>query len=264
MVEQILSDTAHHAAPPLRVDDISVRRGASLVVDAVSFEAPAGVTALLGPNGAGKTSLLGAITGQFPVASGEITWDAHRVDGRRSSEFLSTLGWLPQHLTFPRRMKVREILDYAVWLKRTEKHTRALAARAAAESGGLLDLWDRRIGELSGGEQRRVGLAVATVCEPRVILLDEPTVGLDPLQREAFHRRVRAAADGRVVILATHLLEDVAATAASVVVIHRGRVRFAGTLRAFCDDETVTVERLRDAIGRVLADAADPADAAGT
>ncbi|MGL5861150.1 MAG: ATP-binding cassette domain-containing protein, partial [Phycicoccus sp.] len=175
--------------------------------------------------------------------------------------FLSTLGWLPQSLTFPRRMKVRELVDYAVWLKRTEKPGRPLAVQAAAESGGLADLWDRRIGELSGGEQRRVGLAVATVCDPQVVLLDEPTVGLDPLQREAFHGRVRASADGRVVIFATHLLEDVAATASSVVVIHRGRLRFAGTVRAFCGADAVTVERLREAIGRVLADAADAADA---
>jgi ABC-type multidrug transport system, ATPase component len=237
---------------PVLVEGLNVRRGGRLVIEDATLEASTGVTALLGPNGAGKTSLLGAITGQFAVDSGQISWQGQRVDGRRSTAFLATLGWLPQTLTFPRRMRVREVLDYAVWLKRTEPKARQSAVQEALLAGDLEDLWDRRVGELSGGEQRRVGLAAATVCDPQVVLLDEPTVGLDPLQREAFHRRIRSAADGRVIILATHLLEDVAATASQVTVIHHGRVLFVGAVNDFCDDEDITVDGLRGALGRLL------------
>lgn len=237
---------------PVLVEGLVLRRSGRLVIDNATLEASSGVTALLGPNGAGKTSLLGAITGQLGVDAGTISWEGQRVDGRRSPDFLATLGWLPQTLTFPRRMRVHEVLDYAVWLKRTGRQGRQPAVQEALTTGGLEGLRNRRVGELSGGEQRRVGLAAATVCNPQVVLLDEPTVGLDPLQREVFHRRIRDAAAGRVVILATHLLEDVAATASHVTVIHHGRVLFTGTVHDFCHGADVTVDGLRDALGRLL------------
>lgn len=237
---------------PVAVRDLSVRRGRRLAIDGVSFEATAGVTALLGVNGAGKTSLLGAITGQFPADAGTISWKGQRVDGRRSQPFLATLGWLPQTLTFPQRMKVREVIEYAVWLKQTERSLRVGAVREALATSGLGELQNRRMGELSGGQQRLVGLAAATVCRPEIVLFDEPTVGLDPLQREAFYRRIHVATEGRISILATHLLEDVAATASQVIVIDHGRVLFHGTLRNFCDGADVTVDNLRRSLGLLI------------
>lgn len=237
---------------PVVIEGLSVRRGRRLVLKGVSLEVKPGVTAVLGVNGAGKTSLLGAVTSQFPAVAGQISWNGERVDGRRSQRFLATLGWLPQTLTFPKRMKVKEVIEYAVWLKQAERSRKHEVVRVALVSAGLDELQDRRMGELSGGQQRLVGLAAATVCRPEILLFDEPTVGLDPIQREAFHGRIKVAAEGRVAVVATHLLEDVAATASRVIVIDRGRVLFKGTLRGLCNGEDANVDNLRRSFGRLI------------
>ncbi|MGL4178196.1 MAG: ATP-binding cassette domain-containing protein [Dermatophilaceae bacterium] len=244
------------AVVPVVVSDLVVHRGRRVAVDMVSLSASAGITAVLGPNGAGKSSLIGAITGQFGAHSGEVTWGGERVDGRRSRRFLAELGWLPQSLTFPGRMPVRSVIAYAAWLKKIAAPVVPDAVDQALAMADLTALADRRVGSLSGGERRRAGLAAAVVGSPAVLLLDEPTAGLDPLQRDDFHARVRGLGSSAVVLLAAHLLEDVAATASHVVVLDRGVVRFDGAITAFTAGSPVTVDTLRTAFARHVRPAA--------
>ena len=208
----------------LEVEGVCYRYGARPALDGVDLGVPAGAcVALLGANGAGKTTLVGLVTGLLAPSSGRVAvagGDPRRAVTRRS------LGVAAQSAGFPRTARVGELLASAA--------TRAGAPRGAAERAlaavGVGDLARRRAGALSGGQQRRVQLAMALVGEPAVLVLDEPTAGLDVVARREFWSLVADRRDtGAGVLLTTHLMEEAAAVADHVVVLDGGRVVAAGT-----------------------------------
>lgn len=238
--------TVHGTDVRLGVDGLSVVRGRRHVVSSASFEARRGVYALLGPNGAGKSSLIGALVGELATSQGTVSWDGAQLTNPVRQRI--GVGWLPQELRFPSSMKVREVVEYAAWARKVTNS--ADAVERALRLGDTSELAGRRVGRLSGGQKRRVGLSASSVGDPGLMLLDEPTTGLDPLQRSGFHEQIRTLGRDRTVILATHLLEDVAATADSVVVMHEGVVRFSGSVSEFTDGADRSVESLRAALIR--------------
>lgn len=189
-----------------------------------------GVTALVGRNGAGKTSLIRVVTGVLSPGVGAVQrygLDLSRDPGAMARH-RRDLGWLPQEAGLPPRMLVRDFLGYAAWLKRfPARDTDALVGKAM-DHADLADLQAQRLGRLSGGQRRRVALAAALVGEPGLVLLDEPTAGLDPVQRERLLARIRALAEERAVLLATHLLEDLALCADRWCALDDGRIVGAG------------------------------------
>jgi ABC-2 type transport system ATP-binding protein len=189
-----------------------------------------GITGLLGPNGAGKTTLLRILATLLSPSDGSIRvddWDPR--DFKERIEIRRHLGYLPQDLGLYPRFTVFEFVDYIAILKemkeRGERHRRV---RAALASVGMEDLARRKIRTLSGGMRRRVGIAQAIVADPELVLLDEPTTGLDPEQRIRFRQLIAGLGERRTVVLSTHLVEDVAAVCTSVVVLWNGRVLFHG------------------------------------
>lgn len=184
---------------------------------------------LLGPNGSGKTTLLSALATMGVITSGSIRVGGHDLstpDGRRDARKL--VGWLPQRFDLASTMTVIDAVRYAAWANGVP----AAESRSAAERAlAVVDLTGRaydRVRRLSGGQRQRVGLAASVAHDPRVVLLDEPTVGLDPEQRVRFRSYLRAAGTGRTTIMATHLLEDVRQTCDRLVVLLHGRVAFDG------------------------------------
>ncbi|MDG4838458.1 ATP-binding cassette domain-containing protein [Micromonospora sp. WMMD967] len=189
-----------------------------------------GVTALLGPNGAGKTTLIRTLATVLPPRSGRLSFgDLHIVDERSARVARNEIGYLPQDFGYDPQMTVEDFVTYAAWLRGVGRRSRQEAVIDALELVDLSDMRRTKMRKLSGGMRRRAGIAWATVGRPRLALLDEPTVGLDPRQRLQF-RKVISNLAGTVVVLSTHLIHDVQAICDRVIVLHNGASQFDGTV----------------------------------
>lgn len=210
---------------------LSLRYGSTHALDAVSLRLSEGVTGLLGPNGAGKTTLLKVLATALPADSGTFTvldHDPSTTSGRQ--EVRRVLGYLPQTPGFHPDFTAFEFVDYVAILKElTDREGRHREVRRVLAEVDLSDVRGKRIKKLSGGMRQRVALAAALVGDPGFLVLDEPTVGLDPEQRMRFRELIARAGEGRTVLLSTHQTEDVAMLCNQVVVMAGGTVRFEGT-----------------------------------
>ncbi|EYT78991.1 ATP-binding cassette domain-containing protein [Streptomyces andamanensis] len=210
---------------------LTLRYGGVAALDDVSLRLEEGITGLLGPNGAGKTTLLRVLATAVPADRGAFTVLGHdpgTTAGRLALRRL--LGYLPQNPGLHPDFTAFAFVDYVAILKElTDRGARHREVRRALEEAGLGDVRGRRIKKLSGGMRQRVALAAALVGAPRFLVLDEPTVGLDPEQRMRFRDLVTRTAEGRTVLLSTHQTEDVAMLCNHVIVMAGGRIRFEGT-----------------------------------
>ena len=226
--------------------------GATWALADVDLHLEPGVIGLLGPNGAGKTTLLRLLATALPPSQGEVRVlgrdpeaSAERTDIRRR------LGYLPQEVGFPRGFTAFAFVDYIALLKEwTQPAARHAEVRRVLDQVGLSNLATKRIRAMSGGQRRRVALAQALLGSPPVLILDEPTSGVDPEQRVTLRTVLAEIARTSIVVLSTHQTEDVAALCERVIVLDQGRVRYDGQV----------TELVRQAAGRVwLADQPDPA-----
>ena len=209
---------------------LSVRAGRHLAVDGLDLALGTGVHGLVGPNGAGKTTLIRAIATVTAPAGGRLTLLGEPV-GRQADlrRVRRRLGYLPQHFGHYPRFTVREFVEYVAWLKEMPKARIPGAAQRAIDRVGLADRAGSRLRTLSGGMLRRAGIAQAVVNDPEVLLLDEPTVGLDPEQRLDFRELLRDIGSDSCVLVSTHLVEDVAAACSDVVLLNDGHLVWQGT-----------------------------------
>jgi ABC-2 type transport system ATP-binding protein len=215
----------------LELDKVGFRYGRSTALADVSLQLANGANIFLGRNGAGKTTLMRVLAGAVSPAEGNVRLGGESIfqASRPDRRMLRRIGWLPQTFGYPPSMRVEEFVAYAAWLKevpRSELLERCDTVLA------LVNLTTKRrepLKTLSGGQLRRAGLAAALVADPEMLILDEPTAGLDPEQRDAFHDLVRKVRTKKIVVVATHLLEDVEALAEHIVVIDGGSVRWSGT-----------------------------------
>ncbi len=228
--------------------------GATPALADVDLDLEPGVIGLLGPNGAGKTTLLRLLATPLPPSQGQV-----RVLGRdpevpaERTGIRRRLGYLPQEVGFPRGFTAFAFVDYIALLKEwSQPDARHTEVRRVLDQVGLSDVAAKRIRAMSGGQRRRVALAQALLGSPPVLILDEPTSGVDPEQRVTLRTVFAEIARTSVVVLSTHQTDDVAALCERVIVLDRGRVRYDGQV----------TELVRRAAGRVwLADEPDPAAA---
>ena len=200
------------------------------VLDGFSYQLPSGLTIVLGPNGAGKSTLLRLGASISLPQSGSVAFDGH---SSRSREYRRHVSWMPQHVSPMAGLTAREQVAYTGWLKgmsRADAWTRALEALRRVN---LRDHADRKASALSGGQLRRMGVASALVHECRVLLLDEPTAGMDPRQRRAFRDVLGGLAQEVDVLMSTHDVADLAEEADHVTVLYGGRVLQSGSTDAF-------------------------------
>jgi ABC-2 type transport system ATP-binding protein len=217
--------------PTVSASGLSLRYGRAQALDDVSLRLGQGVTGLLGPNGAGKTTLLRVLAtavpadrGAFAVLGNDPATPAGRQELRRR------LGYLPQTPGFHPDFTAFEFVDYVAILKElTDRAARHREVRRVLDQVDLAEVRGKRIKKLSGGMRQRVALAAALVGDPGFLVLDEPTVGLDPEQRMRFRELIAQAGEGRTVLLSTHQTEDVAMLCHRVLVMAGGRIRFDGT-----------------------------------
>ncbi len=202
-------------------------------LNGVTFDAGVGITGLLGPNGAGKTTLLRMMATVLAADAGELRllgWDPRKAEDRLAIR--RRLGYMPQEPGFHRNFTAFEFVDYIAILKEmVERRDRHDEVRRVLSLVGLETQIGKKIKNLSGGMRRRVALAQALLGDPDLLVLDEPTAGLDPEQRLRFREMVSERAADRTVILSTHQTEDVAALCPRVVVMLDGKALFDGTPR---------------------------------
>jgi len=214
----------------VEISDLTRRFGRTQAVAGVSLETGPGVFGLLGPNGAGKTSLLRMMATVLPPTSGRL-----RLLGRDPGSFgprreiRRRLGYLPQSLGYYPGFTVAEFVEYFALLKEMPPGQVPRAVAATLEQVGLGDKARSKLRTLSGGMLRRAGIAQAIVNQPELLLLDEPTAGLDPEQRVAFRALLRDLGQRATVVVSTHLVEDVGAACTEVALMERGKVVFHGT-----------------------------------
>ncbi len=223
----------------------------SPALSGIDLELKPGIVGLLGPNGAGKTTLLrilatvlGADNGSVRILGNDPAQGKQRVEIRRR------LGYLPQELGYPRGFTTYGFVDYMAVLKEwNDAAARRTEVKRVLEQVGLADRSTKRIRALSGGQRRRVGLAQALLGSPQLLVLDEPTTGLDPEQRVALRHVLAEVGRTATVVIATHQTEDVAALCERVIILDHGSVRYDGAVQ----------DLIAQVANRVwLADAADP------
>jgi ABC-2 type transport system ATP-binding protein len=215
----------------IELEDVTFSyRGNKDVLRGVSWVIERGVTGLLGPNGAGKTTLLSLIVTLVRPKAGKILIDKRDVSqgaGREAARRL--LGFVPQRFSLAGELTVSDTVSYAAWVNGLSRRECAEAAEKALNLVDLAGLSRRRVRTLSGGERQRVGIAAAIAHDPKILVLDEPTIGLDPGQRLRAREVIARLGEERTVLLSTHLVEDVSHLCQQVGVLAGGRIAFHGT-----------------------------------
>ncbi len=218
------------SSPTVSLVGVGKGFGSTLALDHVDASFGPGVNGLLGPNGAGKTTMLRILATVIPADEGRLEVlgvDPTTGDGRLGVR--RRLGYLPQEPGFHRQFSAFDFVDYVAILKEWgDRKTRHGEVRRVLGLVGLDSVMHKRIGQLSGGMRRRVGIAQALIGRPDLLVLDEPTAGLDPEQRLRFRELLGTEAAGATVLLSTHQTDDVAALCHNVVVLLSGQVRYTG------------------------------------
>ena len=201
------------------------------------------VLGLLGPNGAGKTSTLQMLSGNLAASAGSVSIAGYDLK-EQPKQAKAQLGYLPEQPPLYRDLTVDEYLRYCASLRRVPAEQIESALSETKQRCGLADTGARLIGNLSKGYQQRVGIAQAVIHAPAVIILDEPTIGLDPIQMREIRKLIRDLGSTHSVILSTHLLPEVQAVCDRVMIIHRGRTLFADTLGGMAERHSRPVLRV--------------------
>jgi ABC-type multidrug transport system ATPase subunit len=201
----------------------------------VSLRQETGVLGLVGPNGAGKTTLLRMLATLLAPTDGLITWDGQDIV-RHPLALRRMLGYVPQEFGIYPQLTAREFLRYIGELKGLSGKLLHRRVAAVLETVRLQEDADRRLRSFSGGMIRRVGIAQALLNEPRLLVLDEPTVGLDPAERVRFRETLASLQGERLIIFSTHIISDVEATATDLALLLRGRLVWTGTTSALLAD----------------------------
>ena len=220
----------------IEVSHLTKKSGLRVAVEDVSFAvADGGICGLLGPNGAGKSTIMNILTGYLSATSGQVTVAGHPLP-EEADAAKKCVGYLPEQPPLYPEMTVQEYLDFAAELKGVQKAERKEQVRSAVRRTGLEKVLPRLIRSLSKGYKQRVGIAQALLGSPQLIILDEPTVGLDPAQVIEIRNLIRELGQAHTVILSSHILSEVQAVCQQVLILSKGRLAASGSLQELTAD----------------------------
>jgi ABC-2 type transport system ATP-binding protein len=197
----------------------------------LNLEIPNGMFGLLGPNGAGKSTLMRILVTLMKPSNGKVTVNGELDLSKNRREIRSMLGYLPQDFSFFSKLKTYEFLDYAARLAGMKNSaSRKTAVDHMLEEVGLYEARDRNANKLSGGMKRRLGIAQALINNPRIIIVDEPTTGLDPEERIRFRNLLsNISTQDVIIILSTHIVGDISSTCDNMALLNKGELAFSGS-----------------------------------
>ncbi|MFQ8599573.1 MAG: ATP-binding cassette domain-containing protein [Oscillospiraceae bacterium] len=205
----------------LSIQEVAKRYGDKIALENVNLEMSEGVYALLGPNGAGKSTLMKIITDSLAPTSGHVLWNKTPIQ-KLGRAYRSLLGYMPQQQGMYDAFTGRRFLAYMATLKAIAKKDAAAEIERVAKMVNLTEVLDRPVGAYSGGMKQRVLMAQAILGNPKLLIFDEPTAGLDPMERVRTRNFIAALAKDRIVLLATHVVSDIETIASRVVIIRSG------------------------------------------
>lgn len=212
----------------ISITGLTKRFGSKVALDNIDLDIPQGMFGLLGPNGAGKTTLMKIISTLLKKNDGEVSICGIPVEKTR--DIRKIIGYLPQDFSMYANMTAYDALDYLAVLSGMSKSDRRIKVPETLEKVNLLDQKKTRVKSMSGGMQRRLGIAQAIIHDPRVIIVDEPTAGLDPEERVRFRNMLCEIARDRVVLLSTHIVGDIEATCEEIAILNHGHFIFRGRI----------------------------------
>jgi ABC-2 type transport system ATP-binding protein len=216
----------------LSLESVTYRyRGGHEAVSGLGLELGPGILGLLGPNGAGKSTLMRILATLAKPSAGRVRWNGEDI-ARRPDPLRAALGYLPQDFGVYPSLSAREFLAFLAAVKGLSGAKARERVASCLHLVGLDDAADRRLGDFSGGMRQRVGIAQALLNDPALLIVDEPTVGLDPEERMRFRHLLTDLAGQRLVLLSTHIVSDVEASATALAVMTAGKLRFHGTPEA--------------------------------
>lgn len=212
----------------LQLNNISKKYGDFYALKSVSFTFENGIYGLLGANGAGKTTLISILIGALNATDGEILLDGKDVR-ELDTNYLKMIGFMPQYPKFYPNYRVDEFLEYMCCIKAVKKADRKRRIEEVLVAVNLEEQRKKRIKELSGGMRQRLGIAQALLNDPKILVLDEPTAGLDPGERIRFRNIITEASKDRMILVATHIVSDVEYIANHIIMLQKGEVACEGT-----------------------------------
>ncbi len=211
----------------------------TLALDHLSLTIEMGMFGLLGPNGAGKTTLMRVLATLLQPTSGAAYVNDWKVDDARDKwNIRAQLGYLPQEIQMYDTLSAREFLSFVAALKRVPAAERRAQVEEMLELTGLTDVAARKIRAYSGGMKRRLGVAQALMGHPRLLIVDEPTAGLDPHERVRFRNLLVELSQERLVMLSSHITEDIAHTCSRLAILNQGQLRFDGSIQMLLQQAT--------------------------
>lgn len=210
----------------LSIEHISKHYGKNTALSGVTLEIQPGMFGLLGPNGAGKTTLMRIIATLIESSEGTVSYNGIKWSNRREAQKL--IGYLPQQFSLYKNVKVIELLNHIAILKNVDNYKEKV--REISEQVNLSDHLKKKVGNLSGGMLRRLGIAQAILGDPKILIVDEPTAGLDPEERIRFRRLLRGLSRDNTVIISTHIVEDIVAVCDYAAILNKGRLLMTGDL----------------------------------
>ena len=220
----------------IEVSHLTKKYGSRLAVDDISFTVEDGVIyGLLGPNGAGKSTIMNILTGYLAATEGQVTVASHPLP-EEADAAKACVGYLPEQPPLYPEMTVGEYLNFVAELKKVPRAQRKEQVLRAARRTGLEKVLPQLIRSLSKGYKQRVGIAQALLGSPKIIILDEPTVGLDPAQVIEMRKLIRELGKAHTVILSSHILSEVQAVCQQVLILSKGKLAASGTLQELTAD----------------------------
>jgi len=241
----------------IEVEHLTKKYGDLVAVDDLSFKVEEGkIWGLLGPNAAGKTTTMRVLTCYLPATQGKATISGFDVF-EQPNEIKKIIGYLPEVLPLYAEMTVRSYLQFVAEIKQVPRGKRIPAIEHAIDICGLSGVHGRLIKNISRGFRQRVGIAQALIHDPKVIILDEPTVGLDPAQIREIRQLIRSLKEEHTIILSTHILAEVTQTCDGAVLINKGKLMASGSLEQL----TASFKRENDGVHIRLREGGDPVSA---
>lgn len=213
----------------LRLDRLTKQFGSAIAVDRLSATLTPGVYGLLGANGAGKTTLMRMICDVLKPTSGSVIWNGTPIE-RLGERYRSVLGYLPQDFGYYPDFSALDFMLYLSALKGLDSKAAKRRSMELLDLVGLKSVAKRKVKTFSGGMKQRLGIAQAVINDPQVLVLDEPTAGLDPKERVRFRNLISALAQDKVVILSTHIVSDVEYIADEILIMRAGQIVASGTV----------------------------------
>ncbi|MDR0963730.1 MAG: ABC transporter ATP-binding protein [Clostridium sp.] len=216
----------------IEVQDLSVRFGSTAALEGVTLRVGEGVFGLLGENGAGKTTLMRVLTTLLTPTKGNVKINGLELTSANYEKIRRNIGYLPQELGLYPHLSVRESLAYMADLSGLDKKIAKERIDFYLDKTNLMQVQNKKTKQLSGGMKRRVGLIQAMLHEPQVLIVDEPTTGLDPEERIRIRNLLVDFSAGRTILFSTHTVEDLTATCTQVAILKKGQIIYDGEIRA--------------------------------